>query len=260
MDMKYTKLLATTAVATLMAGGALASPVTITSVSGIWENVQLPSTVGLTFIPVTDPNEIRWGNPATTGTPPENQSGYRFDPVDVPVPLGDVNLGNSPVSFDLGDFTHFNLPIFASESPPSSIESADLRVAYSFLVDAVPVMFEAVYRFLHLETDNAADPCADGGTDGEGVNVNGCADRVTVINAPDQTQSVRVGDLIYTFDIFGFDVEGGGNVFWTTEEDTNVAGLAGRVSVAPIPLPAPALLLLFGLGGLVGLRRFRSAA
>jgi hypothetical protein len=73
------------------------------------------------------------------------------------------------------------------------------------------------FHFTNDETDNAASPCADGGHVGHGVDVNGCADHVTV-NALCDTAQFTIGGDHYTIGIVGFEQNGVvTDGFWTED-------------------------------------------
>jgi hypothetical protein len=162
--------------------------------------------------------------------------------------------------FDLGTFTHRNQPIQAG----TSITQATLKVFFDFMIDDDPLMTiisrSSTFVFKHLETPNGADPCADGGDNGVGVNVNGCADNVDPVTNPAFSEAFDVGGVTYLLDVTGFDI---GSSFWTVEGATNTATIQARFTakenVAPIPLPAAGWLLLSALAGAAALARRRAA-
>lgn len=254
MNSNILKITTVACMATALAGGAHAASVTVQSVSGSWTSATPADTTNLNGIGT---NEIRWGTPSTSGG---EQSGYRFDGV-APPPVA-VNEGSN---FDLGTFTHFNSVINAVPDP-SSIETARLAVTFDLLIEGIAHSLDQVYDFTHWETSNSSSPCADGGEDGVGVNVNGCADRVQAVRNDAISDAVTIDGVDYVFDITGFDGfsdADGIATFWTTEDHTNEAVLSGifRTEVAQVPLPAAGGLLLLGLGclGAVGRRRRASA-
>jgi hypothetical protein len=264
-DMNMSINLKTLSVAAAVAGaisatGAHANTINITSVNGLWTSTDpgAPDVTG------QNTNEIRWGDPAFNGDVPDDQSGYLFE-------------GNAPQNgvaansnFVLGTFTHFNNPI-----TDVSLKNATLSVSINFdILDVDSNVIESrtvdsVFDFAHLETDNKLvftlsngiipNPnatCADGGPNAVGVNINGCADRVTAVTNTGILDSFRVGDDHYVFDVSGFCVDCNPlalfDEFWTTENAENSAQLVARWTQEAnvVPLPAAGWMLLAGLGGL----------
>lgn len=239
------KLALATAAAIALAPAALsAATLTVTDVTGEW--------IALDGTPASPDglgtSAVSWGTPWNGGP----QSGYEFE--------GATSTANLPnTDFVMGIFTHNNNTITAG----TSITGATLRVAFSFFIDTAPgdiITRIAEFRFDHNETPNGAEPCADGGANGAGVNVNGCADEVTVRTNPNYREAFEIEGVRYVFDVTGFQV---GSSFWTTERRSNATQLTGRfteeanLAPAPIPLPAAGWMLLAALGaaGAAGFRR-----
>jgi hypothetical protein len=223
----------------LVAHGA---QVDISNVTAAWSGAVPAANVTYLDSGTADPKAV-WG-----GLPAPQDSGYDFN-----VTPGTTSIFVPPSpsgDFVLGVFTHRNNPIPAG----TSITSIVLTVSAQIAIDGADQGFRNfVFDFTHLETDNGANPCADGGANGVGVNVNGCADRVTV-GFNNLSQSFIIGSDTYTLNIRGFDV--GGNFvtqFWTRESANNSANLLANVTLrSEVEVPEPLSLGLFGTA-LIGL-------
>jgi hypothetical protein len=168
----------------------------------------------------------------------------------------------------LGNFTHFNFPVF-----PPFLQSVELLISADIKVNGIDQgVHSFVFNFNHDETPNGGPPggpftgtCpfpTPGSPNGSGINMNGCADQVTVSSTQFQ-QTFTVGGVAYTLDLLGFSQDGGAtiaNQFQTIENFTNVAGLYADVHTASAQVPEPNSLALVGLAmlGVVGFLRRRS--
>ena len=201
----------------------------------------------------------RWGTP---GSPGGNQSGYDFTVASQPISFT-VNPTDPPTPSEdrvVGTFKHQNFPIYAD----TSITDIKLEITADVYVNSSQVGndLKFTYAFDHWETPNDPDPrqwhetCANGTQNLQGVNENGCADRV-IAEWEATSQKFLIGAKEYTLNVKGFSLDTGGNSpftsFWTKENATNVAYLVANVAlyedlVPPGELPEPPTLALLGLG------------
>ena len=244
--MKKLALSTVAAVALLGSAQADAAPsITFTLLQAAWYD----ATGGQSIVynppedTLGDEVEVSWGNPATAGG---GKSSYVFDARDTPF------TEDPDQQFDLGDFTHNNFPIASG----GGIDSVKLRLVGDLTVENsngdIDVVNGITFRFLfdHWETPNADNPCADGGPNLIGVNINGCADQV-VITPLLNTGVFTVDGEVFTLAIDGFllhpELTTLVSEFWTTENQANVATLVGRFTTE-IPVPEPGTLALLGIG------------
>jgi hypothetical protein len=209
----------TAALLLISCGTGQAATVTVTSVSGVWSDVDpnVATGVGTT--------SIRWGQSTGFG-----RSGYDFVS-NVPPPQV---LGNGQ-QFDLATFTHINQPITGN-----AIEKAWLDVTINFTADFLvgPQVANQQFIFLHNETPNAC------------IGLN-CSDDIVKAFLNVGQSNVYVDGLnIYTFGITGFEV---GNVlfsqFNSPEGSSNSATLRASFDAVenfPSETPLPAAVWLFG--------------
>ena len=178
------------------------------SVYGQWSDILggggTAPPCGATYIPTpqsTDPgtnNTVRFGNPAGDPGCGSNdlKSGFGFqgNTISAVPSSGDI--------FNLGRFTHYNNPI---EGSGDNVGTGRLTATLTFdnLINGTPQTVNVVWDVTLDETDNGANPCQYEGANGQGLNSNGCADRVTFDQAA-QTQTVTVGETTLSFDIAGF--------------------------------------------------------
>lgn len=227
--------------------GADAATVTLNSVSGAWT-----STVPVAGVTGEGSNEIRWGTAAEGGS----RSGYRFTGV------AEGGTYNIDQVFSAATFTHFNQPITGT-----ALESAMLKVDFDVTIankESRDLVLSSVFNFDHWETPNVAEPCADGGRNNTGVNVNGCADRVAFALNRGSSDSVDINGVLHVLTLTGFVIAGNpATEFWTREFSNNTAEIRGvltaQSTVVPVPAALPLLLTALASLGVVRYRRRQRA-
>ncbi len=241
------------AAAMLLSTTAMANTVNITNVSASWANgASTGSTLPTYYNNNTLDPYARWGGGLLSA-----QSGYNFDAA--PNPFNAFVTPNSSSSlFALGTFTHVNQSISGD-----SINSINLLYTANVTVGgiaAAPLHFD--FTFIHNETPNADNPCADGGHSGtlNTVDVNGCADHVqTMFSGLSDTFFINSAN--YTLNILGFGyLDNSNNLvktqdFWTAEGGNRAATLYAKIVTTADTgggglnsVPEPSSLMLMGLG------------
>ena len=235
------------AFAAVFSAPASAAVVDFTNIRGEWFDAVSLGGPALSYTGNGTANaSVRWGQDRGDG-----RSGYDFSALSIPS-LSVSPPGGSAVA-SIANFRHVNNPIDAG----TSITSIKLKFTTDVLVDSNPFgTITFIYSFLHEETPNDDQPCAYGGNNGQGVNINGCADRVSV-NFLSQSDMFTIGGYDYALDVVGFLV--GSNPatnFLTVEQQRNSAELRGRLvlySEVNNGVPEPATWAMFIAGfGLVG--------
>jgi hypothetical protein len=209
----------------LVTGFAQAGLVSITSLNASWLNIDPVSIVAVGNGTTTA--TMSWGSGTGSG-----HSGYGFTTATTPI---DNFLPPSPSgAFDLGTWTHFNNPITGT-----TLSTARLQLAATIFVDGVSQCIKNfLFDFSHNETPN-------GGTceaTTPGVNVNGCADIVTIAYSLD-SDTFAVGDDVYTLNILA-----GSTYFETMEAADNAFVVEGELTLRSSVVPEPSALMLMGLG------------
>lgn len=251
----------TLAAAVVAANAAQASIVSLQNVTASWIN-SVPSAPDVTVSGnSTTAPQARWGDPASPNT---LQSGYNFAVASQPI---DFTLSAPPSASAtnlIGTFTHLNYPIY-----PPSLESITLRLVADVFVDAAKVggQLSFDYGFTHWETTNDPDDhergetCANGQPNDQGVNANGCADRVTLAWKT-TSKDFLIDSSTYTLNVMGFSSDLAGLnpsvQFWTKEKFSNNAYIVGNVALrseveegggTPTgTAPEPGTLALIGMG------------
>lgn len=262
MRSKFNSVFALVASAALSIGatiGADAATVGVAGVNGVWTSTDPTSPPGLAGI---NTNSVSWGIPQGG-----QKSGYSF----VGAAAGEIETG---VNFNLGTFTHNNFVI----DKDTSIRSASLGVIVDLVVGGVSRAVNVAFDFKHDETDNLSarsrSRCADGGRYGAGVNANGCADRVSILDNRATQQSFDIDGFQYILEITGFTRAGQFFAdFWTQEGLANSAILQARFTLvgptggggsgepvpSPVPLPAAGWMMLAGIAALTAARARRKS-
>lgn len=228
---------------------ASAANISMSGFLGTWQNATGgPTNLNFSGNGGNNP-QVRWGVDLGSG-----QSGYNLDLAPtadavVPDPINKVVPPNTP-PFLVGYFTHVNFPI-----GPNSITGIDLKISFDIVIDATDLgVHDFLFHFAHDETTNSLDPCPYGGANGQGININGCADSVT-ISFLNTSSTFDVGGVDYTFNLLGFQPGNQGNCtgrisnqFLTEEDANNVASLCASIQTRSSVVPEPGTLALLGLG------------
>lgn len=217
---------------TLVLGATPVHAVTLSSADGIWSNGissdgSTPTCLFYVNTPANgDENQVTFGTPSLLGNCPSAssvaiQSGFGFE-------------GNSAIQFSpgtvfvLGEFTHYNNPIYRF----INLRQVDLEIDLSFANPSITTQLD--YTILLDETDNVQDTCPYGDTVP-------CADRVDIV-ASEDNQEFNINGVQYVLDIVGFvpgeigdcryDPESVIEGFISDEQDSNSACLFARFLTA----------------------------
>ncbi len=236
-------LIAGMATIAFASSASASTTIDFSNIKATWFDVQGGANVNTSGNGTGDAS-VSWGIGA-------NQSGYRFQAIGIPTLIVDPITDLSAIT-NIGQFTHFNFPIDSG----TSITGVKLQFSTDVLVNGDPFgTVNFIYAFDHEETPNADNPCAYGGANSQGVNINGCADRVAV-NFNQSSGFFSIGQVDYALDVRGFLVGGNpASSFLTVESQTNTAFLRGQVvlreNAGAVPEPASWAMMILGFG-LVG--------
>jgi hypothetical protein len=256
--------------AILAAGLGMAAPARATLLDGIVDiwNVNVSTVFDTASIcdsnsDCTQPNgvtvvndqSLRWGISQGSG-----QSG--------------LDIGNSPSNQNVNtngaavpnvSITHLNRPITGTTLSSLDILST-LTLTPSSPPSAPLAPATLVFTVHYLETPNNANPCADGGTNGVGINSAGCADiYVTDANSLNFPFFYDLGSGPQQYFISFFELTNGLNPlssaacasvgvsspclgFETPEGQDTTVQFASLITTERVTVPEPATIALFGIG------------
>jgi hypothetical protein len=263
-----TRILTTAAltIGLLASAGAPATPVTT------WEVDVFTRFDTATVLPagvtVVNNQSLRWGTSTGFG-----QSG--LDITDSPS-ITYVNTNGAAVPNV--SVTHLNRPITGTSLASVNILSTLILTPFVPAEAGLPAA-TITFGILFEETPNGANPCAGGGANGVGVNINGCADIFVIDQAalnfpffyPDPDDNTIIRQYFISF----FEASGGLNPlpaaactaagagvpcigFRTPEREDTTFQFAALITTEPVRIPEPGALALVGLVlGAMGLVRRR---
>jgi hypothetical protein len=255
LNMKL-KLLVT-AFATLAACNASAGLVTqwTVDVNTIFDT----ATVVPGGVTVVNNKSLRWGTSTGSG-----QSGLDItnSPSSATVFTDGAAVANVSV-------THLNRPITGTSLNSVNILSTLTLTPWVPPLPGLPSQ-TITFGVNFAETPNGADPCADGGANGAGVNANGCADIFVIdqnaLNFGFMYDTDGLGgDAAVQYFISFFELTSGLNPlpaaacgaagatapclgFRTPEGADTAFRFASLITTAPVSVPEPSILALMGLG------------
>ena len=203
------------------------------------------------------PTSLRWGWEGPDGSYTRSGLDIIDSPASAPVHTNGPAVANISV-------THINQPIIGT-----ALDSVDILSTLTLtpLIPSGPGFSATIpFHVNFLETFNIDDPCAGGGQNGVGVNINGCAD-IFVIDPSSLSFEFKYPDLygtpfLRTYQISFFELTSGLNPlpdvactasgatspcsgFKTPEETNTTFQFAAQITT---DIPEPTVLTLMGLG------------
>jgi len=198
--------------------------------------------------------------------------------LDITNPVGATIVNTNGPSVPNVAVTHRNQPITGSTLDEVTLRSTLTLTPFSPPDTGLPSAF-VDFLIDFQETPNGADPCANGGVNGVGVNINGCGDIFVIdqgaLNFAFQ-YDLGSGQGLKTYFISFFEQTGGLNPlpaaactavgvtspclgFVTPESQSTTFNFAAVITTSPVEIPVPSTLASVGLGLLLlGLRRRRA--
>ena len=231
----------------------------------VWDG----SNGGTPFDHSASPLLLSWGQSTGDG---QSSLGIGSTPINTTVNTNGAAVNNVTI-------THTNNPITGTTLDRVNILST---LTLTPLVPELPGLPPTTMTFTvnFQETTNASNPCADGGANGVGVNINGCADIFVIdknsLNFAFQYYDSEIdADRTYYISFFeatnglhslsqeACSAAGGGYPclgFETSEGMATTAQFAALITSEPVSIPEPGILALLGvsLAGL-GMARRRKA-